>query len=447
MKKHRDLTKKVVIATLMVAAVGGMSLPAPVHAFVNGAEVGADSVAIGTGTIGGGDYSIAMGSDVFAAGYSSIAIGTKSRAPYGDNITRANGDYSIALGTASEALAEHAIAMGQVSHVAENAKGGTAIGTGASVFAENGTAVGMWATSTGKNGTASGAFAQALGEESAALGHFALASEANSVALGAGSVTTAASTTNTQSATIGGRTYTFGGSTATGVVSVGGVGGDEYGNAVTNYRQIQNVANGAVTETSTDAVNGSQLYAVAQETANNNNAISSIGSTVTQLGSTVTQLGSTVTQLGSTVTQLGNDIHDLDNRMDKVGAGAAALAALHPLDFNPTEKWDFAAGYGHYSGAGAVAVGAYYRPNEDTMFSVGATLGNGENMWNAGFSVKIGQGNNMSTSRTVMAREIQDLKLRNQRVMDQNATVIAQNQQLRDELEAVKAQVAAMAKK
>jgi len=426
MKKNSGLAKKVVMATLMVAAVGGMSLPVPVHAFVNGAEFGTDSVAIGTGTIGGGDYSIAMGSDVFAAGYSSIAIGTRTRAPYGDNITRANGDFSIALGTASEALAEHATAMGQSSYVDENAVGGTAIGTGTSVFAENATAVGMWATATGKNGVASGAFAQALGEGSAALGHFAVASEANSVALGAGSVTTAASTTNTQSATIGGRTYTFGGAAATGVVSVGGVGSDELGNTVTNYRQIQNVANGSVTETSTDAVNGSQLYAVAQETVNNNNAINSIG---------------------NTVTQLGNDIHELDNRMDKVGAGAAALAALHPLDFNPTEKWDFAAGYGHYSGAGAVAVGAYYRPNEDTMFSVGTALGNGENMWNAGLSVKIGQGNNMSTSRTVMAREIQDLKLKNQRVMDQNATVIAQNQQLRDELEAVKAQVAAMARK
>lgn len=106
-----------------------------------------------------------------------------------------------------------------------------------------------------------------------------------------------------------------------------------------------------------------------------------------------------------------NRISNLDNRVNKVGAGAAALAALHPLDFDPDAKWDFAAGYGNYRGANAAAVGAYYRPNEDTMFSVGGTFGNGENMVNVGVSFKLGSGSNhVSTSRVAMAKEIKELR-------------------------------------
>ena len=106
-----------------------------------------------------------------------------------------------------------------------------------------------------------------------------------------------------------------------------------------------------------------------------------------------------------------NRISNLDNRVNKVGAGAAALAALHPLDFDPDAKWDFAAGYGNYRGANAAAVGAYYRPNEDTMFSVGGTFGNGENMVNAGVSFKLGSGSShVSTSRVAMAKEIKELR-------------------------------------
>ena len=105
-----------------------------------------------------------------------------------------------------------------------------------------------------------------------------------------------------------------------------------------------------------------------------------------------------------------NRINNLDNRVNKVGAGAAALAALHPLDFDPDDKWDFAAGYGNYNGENAAAIGAYYRPNEDTMFSVGGSFGNGENMVNAGVSLKLGQGNHVSTSKVAMAKEIKDLR-------------------------------------
>lgn len=137
-------------------------------------------------------------------------------------------------------------------------------------------------------------------------------------------------------------------------------------------RQITNVAAGSK---ATDAVNVAQLFATNQQVAQNAQSISKLG-----------------------------------NRINKVGAGAAALAALHPLDFDPDDKWDFAAGYGNYNGENAAAIGAYYRPNEDTMFSVGGSFGNGENMVNAGVSLKLGQGNHVSTSKVAMAKEIKDLR-------------------------------------
>ena len=105
-----------------------------------------------------------------------------------------------------------------------------------------------------------------------------------------------------------------------------------------------------------------------------------------------------------------NKVGELGTRVNRGGAGAAALAALHPLDFDPDDKWDFAAGYGNYKDAHAVSVGAFYRPNEDTMFSVGGSFGAGENMVNAGVSVKLGQGNHVSTSRVALAKEVEDLK-------------------------------------
>lgn len=142
-----------------------------------------------------------------------------------------------------------------------------------------------------------------------------------------------------------------------------------------NDQKVTNVAAGDISEKSTDAINGSQLFETNQQVAQNAQSISKLG-----------------------------------NRINKVGAGAAALAALHPLDFDPDDKWDFAAGYGNYNGENAAAIGAYYRPNEDTMFSVGGSFGNGENMVNAGISLKLGQGNHVSTSKVAMAKEIKDLR-------------------------------------
>lgn len=112
----------------------------------------------------------------------------------------------------------------------------------------------------------------------------------------------------------------------------------------------------------------------------------------------------------SQLKSLSSSVASVNNRVNRVGAGAAALASLHPLDFDPDEKWNFAAGYGNYRGANATAIGAFYRPNEDVMLSAGGSFGGGENMVNAGISFRIGQGSHVTNSRVAMAKEILALK-------------------------------------
>ena len=128
------------------------------------------------------------------------------------------------------------------------------------------------------------------------------------------------------------------------------------------------------------------------------------------------------------INRLGDRINRLDKRINKVGAGAAALAALHPLDFDPDEKWDFSAGAGSYKGEHAVALGAFYRPNEDTMFSIGGTIGNGDNMINVGVSWKFGQKNRISANRISSAKEIIELRKNQENVHSFLADAVAGNQ-------------------
>lgn len=161
------------------------------------------------------------------------------------------------------------------------------------------------------------------------------------------------------------------------------------GDGTTHTRRITSLAAGSQ---DTDAVNVAQLKKVVADSGNQNNIIN-------------------------------NRINKLDGRMDKVGAGAAALAALHPLDFDPDAKWDFAAGYGNYAGSNATAIGAYYRPNEDVMLSVAGTMGTGENMVNAGLSLKFGGVKGVSKSRVALGKEVLALK---QEVAELKAMLSAQ---------------------
>ena len=114
------------------------------------------------------------------------------------------------------------------------------------------------------------------------------------------------------------------------------------------------------------------------------------------------------------------DLSKMDKRIDKSVAGAAALAALHPLDFDPDAKWDFAAGYGHYRGGDAAAIGAFYRPNEDVQLSIGSTVGSDETVFNAGLSVKVGAHSGISRSRVAIGKEVLALK---KTVAEQNAQI------------------------
>lgn len=139
--------------------------------------------------------------------------------------------------------------------------------------------------------------------------------------------------------------------------------------------KVTNVQNGDISQNSTDAVNGSQLW----ET---NQAVNNLSGEVSRLG----------------------------HRTTKAVAGAAALAALHPLDFDPDDKLSFSAGVGNYGGSTAAAIGAFYRPNERVMFSIGGTVGNGEDMVNAGVSFALGKGGKVNTSRVAMTHEINDLR-------------------------------------
>ena len=178
-------------------------------------------------------------------------------------------------------------------------------------------------------------------------------------------------------------------------------------------KKITHVAAGEISATSTDAVNGSQLQAVKNDVQNNTQNIYNMGKKVGELGT----------------------------RINKVGAGAAALAALHPLDFDPHDKWDIAAGFGNYRNASAAAVGLFYRPNERTMMSLGWTMGDDRNMINAGVSVKLGRGDVYTRySKVEMANQIKDLKEKNDKMQ-------AENKEMRSELDELKAQVAALAAK
>ena len=217
--------------------------------------------------------------------------------------------------------------------------------------------------------------------DAVALGHNTDVSTEGGVALGSGSKATVATgavgydiLTNAPSTD----TSATWKSTAS-AVSVGDV-----ANGVT--RQITSVAAGT---NDTDAVNVAQLK---------------------RLHDMISVNAYNTVNVQGDVTNLKKDVSRLDKRVNKAVAGSAALAALHPLDFDPDAKWDFAAGYGHYHNGNAAALGAFYRPNEDVQLSVGSTVGNGETVVNAGLSVKVGAHSNVSRSRVAIGKEVLELK-------------------------------------
>lgn len=187
-----------------------------------------------------------------------------------------------------------------------------------------------------------------------------------------------------------------------------------------NDNKITGLKDGDIAEGSKDAVNGGQIFTIKNE------------------------LQEGIDNNASAINQLGRSIYDLDNRVDQVGANAAALAGLHPLDYDPDNKLEFAVGYGNYRSADAVAVGAFYHPDENVMVSLGGATGGGEDMINLGVSFKIGSGaDSVTTSRTAMARELSAMK---EIVTQQDEQLAMQKQQLAEQEEKIK-QLEAMIKK
>lgn len=357
-----------------------------------------DSATLQTGSWN--SNSVAIGSKNTALGSSALAVGNEAKAKMSESVAigheaQADKTWGIAIGTRATASDVRSLALGhQAKSTGYKAN---AIGADATANGNHANAIGSSATATGDHAQAFGAGAQATGvrtnvfgsdaaataDYSIAIGNKANASTANSIALGANSTTRSA--TNVTSATVAGHTYGgFAGTSPVGSVSVGKAGQE---------RQIHNVAAGKISADSTDAVNGSQLYSVANDLQ-------------TQINN------STPGQINNNITNLNNRVGNVEKRVNKVGAGSAALAALHPLDFNPDDKWTIAAGYGHYHNANSAALGAFYRPNEDTMFSVGGTVGTGESQLNAGVSIRLGKRSPESRSRVAMGREIAELNAR-----------------------------------
>lgn len=273
-----------------------------------------------------------------------------------------------------------------VGNTASNVQHLTAIGSKNTISdAKNTVIVGDNRTVTGANHTiiigSSDNGTTTTVHDAVALGHNTDVSIEGGVALGSGSKATVAAgavgydiLTNAPSTD----TSATWKSTAS-AVSVGDV-----ANGVT--RQITSVAAGT---NDTDAVNVAQLKRLHDMiSVNTYNTVNVQGD----------------------VTNLKKDVSRLDKRVNKAVAGSAALAALHPLDFDPDAKWDFAAGYGHYHNGNAAALGAFYRPNEDVQLSVGSTVGNGETVVNAGLSVKVGAHSNVSRSRVAIGKEVLELK-------------------------------------
>ena len=313
----------------------------------------------------------------------TMAFGGGNRADYtlrtsmigvNNTITGVRGDQSkdnLALGVGNTGTkVQHMTAIGSKNTVSD-AKNTIIVGDNRTVTGANNTVI----IGSSDNGTTTAV------HNAVAIGHNTDVSTEGGVALGSGSKATVAAgavgydiLTNAPSTD----TSATWKSTAS-AVSVGDVAND-----VT--RQITSVAAGT---NDTDAVNVAQLK---------------------RLHDMISVNAYNTVNVQGDVTNLKKDVSRLDKRVNRGVAGAAALAALHPLDFDPDAKWDFAAGYGHFHNGNAAALGAFYRPNEDVQLSVGSTVGNGDTVVNAGVSVKVGAHSNVSRSRVAIGKEVLELK-------------------------------------
>ena len=323
------------------------------------------------------EYTIAIGNQARTAAYDSVAIG---------NGAFVSGESSVAFGRSNNVTGENSVAIG--------ANNGTVAGGQSAVVGYNnkiGTqkeqlVFGSNSETTGQGALVFGTHAKALATDALAFGNNTIADKANSVALGTNSVTDDA--VNQLQAKVNNTTYVFAGTDATSVVSVGSKDRAGYGGVKHYVRQIQNVAAGRIDVSSTDAVNGSQLHA-AYDAINTMSEDMDAHNRI--LANHEQRIDVLEHQTHNALTNLKSDISRLDGRVNKVGAGAAALAGLHPMEFNKDDKFSASIAYGHYHNANAVALGLYYRPNEKVLLGIAGTFGS-ENMYSVSASFKFGKG-------------------------------------------------------
>ena len=401
-------------------------------AFGGSANAGGDAAtAVGYKSNAAGGVSVAAGAFANAAGVKSAAIGYQASAKSSESLAfgayteaekhaaafglqaKATGEKSVAVGSKAEAQAAGSLAIGSLASATQ--KGGIALGAGS--FADRQAGVWGFDVSAGKEmnedtllGDKKAERAQEIdkltglrGELQQLQTQFIESSKKDPIGQDGKPILSDDSKQiqenlknktdeyNAQLKLVNG--YVNAWQSIDGAVSVGNA-----NLGVT--RQITGVAAG--TE-DTDAVNVIQLKKLA----------SNVNEQMTGLDTRITTNTANITANTEKITVLNGRVDVLDTRVDRVGAGAAALAGLHPLDYDSENKWDFAAGYGNYNGANAIAIGAFYRPDENKMISIGGSFGGGENMISAGISVKVGQGTGISTSKAAMANEIRDLKEEN----------------------------------
>lgn len=330
------------------------------------------------------EYTVAIGNQARTASYDSIAIG---------NGAFVSGESSVAFGRSNNVTGENSVAVG--------ANNGTVSGGQSAVIGYNNTigadkeqlVFGSNSESNGQGALVFGTHAKSLATDAVAFGNNTIADRANSVAIGTNAVTDDA--VGVDGVDLNGTRHIFAGEQPGAVVSFGSKARTGAGGVAQYNRQLQNVSAGRVEADSLDAVNGSQLFAAYDE-------INTLGAKVRTNTSDISTLQGTSANHEGRITalelrtynmagEINNRINATEQRINKLGASSAALAGLHPLEFNRNDKVSYAVSYGHYRNSNAVALGVFARPNERLMIGVGATLG-AENQYNVSLSFKTGKG-------------------------------------------------------
>lgn len=350
----------------------------------NATAAGRNSFAFGSHAESLVEYTIAIGNQARTASYDSVAIG---------NGAFVSGESSVAFGRSNNVTGENSVAVG--------ANNGTVAGGQSAVVGYNNKigsqkeqlVFGSNSESNGQGALVFGTHAKSLATDAVAFGNNTIADRANAVAIGTNAVTDDA--VGVDGIDLNGTRHIFAGEQPGAVVSFGSKARTGAGGVAQYNRQLQNVSAGRVEADSLDAVNGSQLFAAYDE-------INSLGTKVRTNTSDISTLQATSADHEGRITaleqrtynmagEINNHINATEQRINKLGASSAALAGLHPLEFNRNDKVSYAVSYGHYRNSNAVALGVFARPNERLMIGVGATLG-AENQYNVSVSFKTGRG-------------------------------------------------------